>query len=66
MKISKRQIQFYMAEKKLTMTALAGAAGMSRQQLSVIMAKGTCTPLSAGKIADGLGVTVMDIVEEGG
>lgn len=66
MKISKRQIQFYMAEKKMTMTALAGASGMSRQQLSVIMAKGTCTPVSAGKIADGLGVTVMDIVEEGG
>ena len=64
MKISKNQIQFYMAGKRMTMTSLASASGMSRQQLSVIMAKGTCTPASAGKIADGLGVTVMDIIKE--
>lgn len=62
MKISKQQIQFRMAEKKMTMTALAKASGISRQQLGVILAKGTCTPVSAGKIADGLGVDVADIV----
>jgi DNA-binding Xre family transcriptional regulator len=66
MRISKQVIQVHMAEKKMTMTALATASGMSRQQLSVIIAKGVCTPASAGRIAEGLGVTVMDIVEEGG
>lgn len=66
MKISKQVIQIRMAEKKMTMTALAAASGMSRQQLSVIIAKGVCTPASAGRIAEGLGVDVMDITKEGG
>lgn len=66
MKISKQKIQIRMAEKKMTMTALAAASGMSRQQLSVIIAKGVCNPASAGKIAEGLGATVIDIAEEGG
>lgn len=64
MKISKQTIQIYMAEKKMTMTALAAESGMSRQQLSVILAKGICTPASAGKIAEGLGVDVAEIVKE--
>ena len=65
MYISKQKIQYLMAGKKMTMTNLAEASGMSRQQLSVIVAKGTCTPASAGKIADGLGVDVREIVKEG-
>lgn len=64
MNISKQKIQYLMAGKKMTMTNLAAASGMSRQQLSVIVAKGTCTPASAGKIADGLGVSVEEIVKE--
>lgn len=64
MNISKQKIQYLMAGKKMTMTSLAAASGMSRQQLSVIVAKETCTPVSAGKIAEGLGVPVTEIVKE--
>lgn len=64
MNISKDRIQYIMAEKKMTMTSLAAASGMCRQQISVIMAKGTCTPSSAGKIAEGLGVSVTNIMRE--
>lgn len=64
MKISKQMIQIRMAEKKMTMTALAAASGISRQQLSVILAKGVCTPSSAGKIAEGLMVDVAEIIKE--
>jgi DNA-binding Xre family transcriptional regulator len=53
-----------MAEKKLTITKLAADSGMSRQQLSVILAKEKCTPVSAGRIAEGLSVAVTEIVKE--
>ena len=62
MNISKQKIQYLMAGKKMTMTSLAAASGMSRQQLSVIVAKETCTPASAGKIAEGLRVDVTEIL----
>lgn len=66
MKISKRQIQFYMAEQKVTAKKLAERIGMLPQNLSSILSRGSCQPMTAARIADGLGVTVMDIVEEGG
>ena len=64
MNISKQKIHYLMAGKKMTMTGLAEASGISRQQLSVIVAKETCTPASVGKIAEGLGVPVAEIVKE--
>lgn len=64
MRISKRSIQFYMAEKKLTVKSLADRIGMMPQNLSNIMSRESCKPVTAGRIAEGLGVTVMDIIEE--
>lgn len=64
MRISKRLIQFYMAERKLTVKDLAATCDMKPQNLSNIISRGNCKPITAGRIADGLGVTVMDIIEE--
>lgn len=64
MRISKWSIQFYMAEKKLTVKSLADRIGMMPQNLSNIINRGSCKPITAGRIADGLDVTIMDIIEE--
>lgn len=64
MRISKRQVQFYLAEQKATLKELAARIGMKPQNLSGILSRGSCQPVTAARIAEGLGVTVMDIVEE--
>lgn len=64
MKISKQRIQFYMAEQRLTTKKLAEKIGMMPQNLSGILSRGSCQPVTAARIADGLGVDVADIVEK--
>lgn len=64
MRIDKRQIHIYLAEQKLTVKSLAERIGMKPQNLSNIVTRGSCKPVTAGRIADGLGVTVSDIVKE--
>lgn len=64
MRISKLSIQFYMAEKKLTVKSLAEKIGMMPQNLSNIISRGSCKPITAGRIADALGVSVAEIVKE--
>ena len=64
MRISKQQIQFFMAEKRLTLKKLAEKIEMMPQNLSGILTRGSCQPVTAARIADGLGVTVAEIVKE--
>ena len=64
MRISKRQIMIYMAMNGQQIKTLAKKIGLQANNLSTILTRGTCRPETAAKIADGLGVTVMDIVEE--
>lgn len=64
MKISKEKIELIMAMKELTVSAVAEACGISRQNLSTIRQRGTCTPATAGKIARGLGVNPAEIIEK--
>ena len=64
MRISKRQIMIYMAMNGQQIKTLAGKIGIQANNLSTILTRGTCRPETAAKIAEGLGVTVMDIVEE--
>lgn len=64
MRISKRQIKNYMAMNGLQVKDLAKKMGTQPNNLSTILTRGTCRPETAARIADGLGVTVMDIVEE--
>lgn len=64
MNISVRRIEAMLAERGMTRKALAEQCGISRQNISTIIRRGTCEPKTAGKLAAGLGVHVAEIVEE--
>ena len=63
MKISATRIDTILAERGMTKAALADRCGVSRQNISTIIRRGTCEPRTAGKLAAGLGVLVTDIME---
>ena len=48
----------------MKLSQLADKAGLCRQNLSAIKNRGTCSALTAVKIATALGVEVTDIVDE--
>lgn len=64
MKLNIATILRVMAEQGLSKTELANRSGVSRQQISTIVCRGTCSPITAGKLAVGLGVPVADIMWE--
>ncbi len=64
MTISATKINLLKAEQRLTNSALAERSGISRQSISTILLRGTCNPITAGKLARGLGVSVADIIRE--
>ena len=66
MYINATRIEMLLAEQGLTKAALAGKCGISRQNISTIVRRGTCEPKTAGKLAAGLGVKVADIIEQEG
>ena len=61
MEISREKINILLAEKGMSKKELSENCGISRQNISTIIRRGTCEPITAGKIAAGLGVTVNDI-----
>ncbi len=65
MTINATKIELLRAEKRLTNAALAERSGISRQSISTIVRRGTCNPLTAAKLAAGLGVPVDDIIKKG-
>ena len=64
MKLDVMKIALILAELGMTKTELSERSGVSRQQISTIMGRGTCTPKTAGKLAAGLGISVSDIMKE--
>ena len=64
MTINTQRIELMLAERGLTKAALAESCGISRQNVSTIIRRGTCEPKTAGKLAAGLGVPVADIIKE--
>ena len=64
MTINAQYIETRLAELGLTKKALATSCGISAQNVSTIIRRGTCTPVTAGKLAAGLGVPVADIIRE--
>lgn len=54
-------IKKLMATKEMTQTNLSQLSGLSTQSISYIMAKGSCSIRSAGKLANALGVGVEEI-----
>ena len=64
MNISAAKIETRLAELGLTRSALAERCGVSRQSISTIVRRGTCEPRTAGKLAKGLGVELVEILKE--
>lgn len=64
MTINTTRIETMLAERGRTKAALAASCGISRQNVSTIIRRGTCEPKTAGKLAAGLGVPVAEIIEE--
>lgn len=64
MNISAVKIETILANHGRTKTELAKCCGISRQNISTIVRRGTCEPKTAGKLAAGLGVDVTDIMKE--
>lgn len=60
-----QRIETVMAEQGLTKKELAANCGISAQNVSTIIRRGTCEPKTAGKLAAGLGVPVADIIKGG-
>ena len=58
MNISTVRIDLIKAARGLTNVDLAADCGISRQSISAILRRGTCTPIIAGKLARGLGVSL--------
>ena len=65
MMINVIKLETMLAEWGLTKAAYAENCGISRQNVSTIIRRGTCEPKTAGKLAKGLGVPVSDIIEKG-
>ena len=64
MKLDTTEIVRLLAEQGMTKTELAARSGISRQQISTIIGRGTCAPRTAGKLAAGLGTSVGAIMKE--
>lgn len=64
MTINTTRIETMLAEKGWTKAGLAARCGISRQNVSTIIRRGTCEPKTAGKLAEGLGVPVADIIKK--
>lgn len=61
MNLMVQSIETKLAEQGMTKKALAEKCGISPQNISTIIRRGTCEPKTAGKLAVGLGVPVADI-----
>ena len=64
MTINTQRLEVMLAERGLTKAALAESCGISRQNVSTIIRRGTCEPKTAGTLAAGLGVPVADSIVE--
>lgn len=64
MTINAQWIELTLAEKGWTRAELAARCGISRQNVSTIIRRGTAEPKTVGKLAAGLGVSVADIISK--
>ena len=64
MDIDAMKVKLLLADRAMTHSGLAAACDTARQNVSVILKKERCSPVTAGKIARALGVGVRDILKE--
>ena len=60
----KENLEIMAARRGLRLGQLADKAGLNRQNMSIVKKRGTCTAMTAIKIADALGVDVTEIIKE--
>lgn len=64
MRLSRSKIDIAMARKQMTVTQLAKAYGVSRARINVVLNQREVSTVSAGRMAEALGVDVTEILEE--
>ena len=64
MRIDRHKISTMLAEQAITQAVLADNCGVSRQTVSTVLTRGTCSAITAGKLAKGLGCNVNEITKE--
>ena len=63
-RINARKVEAMLARDSLTRTEVSKRSGISRQSVSCILQRGTCSTVNAGRLARALGVDVTEIMEE--
>ena len=64
MTINATKIEVLKGEQGLTNMALSDRCGIKPQNISTIIRRGTCSPVTAAKLAKGLGVPVTEILSD--
>lgn len=64
MRIDSVRIKLLMAEQGINQNTLAEKCGISRQNISLTLSRGTCHPVKAAKLANALGASVREIIKE--
>ena len=64
MRISRGKVDICRARKKMSVADLAAAYGVSRARMNVILNQREVSVVSAGRLADALGVDVTEILED--
>lgn len=64
MKLDILKIEIFLAENGLSKSEYAKRCNISRQNISTILRRGSCEPVTAGKLAKGLGIPVGEITAE--
>lgn len=64
MKIDSIKIKLLMAEQEISQAVLAERCGIARQNISTMLARGTCSIANVGKLAKALGVDIQEIIKE--
>lgn len=64
MELNTTKIKLLLAEQEMNQVDLATKCGITRQQISDVLSRKTCSLKTLGKIAKAIGVTVSEIVKE--
>lgn len=65
MQLNPEKIEILLARNGFTLTKLSEKSGVPRSHISTVIRRGTAEPVTVGKLAAGLGVSVEEIMERG-
>ncbi len=60
--LDRKKIDICRSRKKMSVTDLAESYGVSRARMNVILNQREVTPVSAGRLADALGIDLTEII----